>query len=548
MKLIRDQGVFQKWQQCVDAARKECEKENWQEAERHLATAVAEAERFGYSNTRLCESLCQHAEVLVNLGRIGEAADGLERALGIAKNAYGPIHHEVAHIMTRLGKVSTLYSEEDAEKHLKQAISVYRELHDERVALAVEQLSKLYGMHGRQEEAEALLREMLDQLEVNPPSDQSLLGITLLSLGNMCMSFDEDDEAAVLFERALPILKDDPDCYEQAVDAASALGKHYFGKEQFNEAEEAYDQAISMSNYRPQACARYAAEALVRLSRLQTVVHQNYELAEDLLVRAMDACDTAVPPLSVSLVRQEYARLAQRTGQYGRVEALDKLLFQNYKGIVDNALVAEQMYGYEMLAISHGQQLVELLCRQQKWNDAEEYSRWVVKTADRYCGDSALYSLQSMITLATICGEIGKIDEASNLCNYLLSQDQKEEIDCLLLVRLVPILIKISRRDEAEALVSLLQLRIENAALDGMRDYNASAYYRLALANKHLGNFEEAKLLTQIAVAELEEETGSDSIFLAFVLEDWADEMKDSESEELSSSLFSKASEIRARR
>jgi hypothetical protein len=130
----------------------------------------------------------------------------------------------------------------------------------------------------------------------------------------------------------------------------------------------------------------------------------------------------------------------------------------------------------------------------------------------------------------------------------LLNQDRKDEVDCLLLVRLVPILIRIARRDEAEALVSMLQLRVENAALDGMRDYNASAYYRLALANKHLGNLEEARLLTQIAVAELEEETGSDSIFLAFVLEDWADEMKDTEEEELSSSLFSKAAEIRARR
>ncbi len=51
--------MFQKWQQCIEAARKECEKENWQEAEKHLATAVAEAERFGYNNTRLSESLCK---------------------------------------------------------------------------------------------------------------------------------------------------------------------------------------------------------------------------------------------------------------------------------------------------------------------------------------------------------------------------------------------------------------------------------------------------------------------------------------------------------
>lgn len=540
--------MFQKWQQCIEAARKECEKENWQEAEKHLATAVAEAERFGYNNTRLSESLCKHAEVLINLGRGGEAADALERALGIAKNAYGPIHQEVGNILTRLGKLSILYNAEEAEKHLKQAVSIYRELKDEKAALAIEQLANLYGMYGRQDEAESLLRDLLEQLEVNPPYDQSILGITLLSLGNMCMSYDDDDEAAVLIERALPILKDDPECCEQAVDAASSLGKHYFGKEQFDEAEEAYDQALTLATSRPQTCARYTAEALVRLSRLQTVVHQNYELAENLLVRAMDACEAAVPPLSVSLVRSEYARLAQRTGKYSRVEALDKLLFQNYKSIVDNAYANEPIYGYEMLAISHGQQLAELLCKQRKWKDAEEYSRWVVKTAERYCGETALYSLQSSITLATICSETGKVDETSATCDRLLKLDEKEEIDCLLLARVVPLLVKIARRDDAEALISLLQRRTENAALDGMRDYNASAYYRLALANKHLGRMEEARELMAIAVGELEEETGADSIFLAFVLEDWADELKEAESEELSAILSSKAKEIRARR
>jgi len=112
----------------------------------------------------------------------------------------------------------------------------------------------------------------------------------------------------------------------------------------------------------------------------------------------------------------------------------------------------------------------------------------------------------------------------------------------------VPILVTIARRDEAEDLLSLLQNRIENAALDGMRDYNASAYYRLAMANKYLGRLDEARELMTIAVAELEEETGSDSIFLAFVLEDWADELKEAEGEELSVVLSAKAAEIRARR
>ena len=540
--------MFQKWQQCIDAARKECELENWQAAEKHLATAVAEAERFGYNNTRLCESLCKHAEALANVGRAGEALDELERALGIAKNAYGPVHHEVATILTQLGRLGTLYTLDEAEKNLKQAILVYREVRDERAAAAIEQLAHLYNMHGRQDEAESLLRDLLDDLETNPPEDQSLLGRTLLSLGNMCMSYDDDDEAAVLIERALPILRDDPQCCQQAVDAASSLGKHYFGKEQFEEAEDAYDQAIELATNRPQACARYTAEALVRLSRLQTVVHQNYELAEELLVQAMDACEAAVPPLSVSLVRSEYARLAQRTGKYGRVEALDRLLFQNYRSIVDNFLGGEPTYGYEMLAISHGQQLADLLCKQRKWKDAEEYSRWVTKMAERFCGETALYSVQSAITLATICSETSKATEASEICHRLMELDRREEVDCLLLARLVPILVRVGRREDAERLISHLQSRIENAALDGMRDYNASAYYRLALANKHLGRLEESRELMAIAVAELEEETGADSIFLAFVLEDWADELKEANSEELAIILASKAANIRAKK
>lgn len=540
--------MFQKWQQCMEAARKESEKENWLEAEKHLSTAVAEAERFGYSNTRLCESLSMHSDVLHNVGRTGEAADSLERALNIAKNAYGPIHHEVAQILTKLGKLCVFYSAEDGEKHLKQAIQVYNELRDERAALATEQLANLYGMCGRQDEAEHLLRELLDKLEINPPDDQSILGRTLLSLGNMCLNYEDDGEAVILIERALPILRDDPTCCEQAVDAASSLGKHYFGKEQFEEAEDAYDQAIMLATGRPQSCAKYTAEALVRMSRLQTVVHQNYELAEDFLVRAMDACEIAVPPISISLVRSEYARLAQRTGRYSRVEALDKMLFQGYRVMVDQAIGDEPTYGYEMLAISQGQQLAELLCKQHKWKDAEEYSRWVVKTTLRYCGETALYSLQSAITLATICSEIGSGDEASAICDRLLSLDQKDEIDCLLLARLVPLLIRIDRKGDAEALLDALHQRVDEAARDGMRDYNASAYYRLALANKVLGREDQACDMIAIAVANLEEETGADSIFLAFVLEDWADELLEAEGEEMSIILSAKASDIRARR
>ncbi|HNB22157.1 MAG TPA: tetratricopeptide repeat protein, partial [Candidatus Melainabacteria bacterium] len=176
------------------------------------------------------------------------------------------------------------------------------------------------------------------------------------------------------------------------------------------------------------------------------------------------------------------------------------------------------------------------------------YSRWVTKMAERFCGETALYSVQSAITLATICSETSKATEASEICHRLMELDRREEVDCLLLARLVPILVRVGRREDAERLISHLQSRIENAALDGMRDYNASAYYRLALANKHLGRLEESRELMAIAVAELEEETGADSIFLAFVLEDWADELKEANSEELAIILASKAANIRAKK
>lgn len=539
--------MFQKWQQCMEIARKAIEQENWEEAEKQLALGVSEAERFGYNNTRLLETLAKQAEVFVAVGKTNEAVDSYERALAMAKNAYGPFHHEVGAILTGLGKLYILYNVEEAEKNLNQAISVYKELKDEREVLPIEQLANLLGMYGRQDEAETLLRLTLDRLERNPPVDQSLLGRILLALGNMCMSSEDEEEAAILLARAFPILKDDPECCEHAVNAASVLGKHFFGREQFDEAEDAYDEAIVLAAGRPQACARYAAEALVRLSRLQTVVRQNYQLAEELLVQAMDACETAVPPLSVGLVRSEYARLATRTGKYSRVEALDKLLFDNYKTVLGQSFNSDPAYGYELLAISQGQQLAELLCKQRKYKDAEEYSRWVVKTSERYCGPTSLYSLQSAITLATICSETAQIKEASEICEKLLNQDENEQIDCLLLVKLIPLLASIGQREDAEALLIDVQERVENAALDGIRDYNASAYFRLALANKKLGKIEDSKHLMEIAIRELEGETGVDSIFLAFVLEDWADELNDLSENELAVALTIKATEIRAK-
>ena len=131
--------MFQKWQQCMEIARKAIEQENWEEAEKQLALGVFEAERFGYNNTRLLETLAKQAEVFVAFGKTNEAVDSYERALAMAKNAYGPFHHEIGSILTGLGKLYILYNEEEAEKNLKQAISVYPELKDEREVLPTEQ-------------------------------------------------------------------------------------------------------------------------------------------------------------------------------------------------------------------------------------------------------------------------------------------------------------------------------------------------------------------------------------------------------------------------
>ena len=89
------------WRRSHEAGRESMSREQFGEAERQFATAVAAARDLDADDSRLALSLTHQAEALVARARFADAVPLFERALEIDEKVLGPDHPDVAWVLER---------------------------------------------------------------------------------------------------------------------------------------------------------------------------------------------------------------------------------------------------------------------------------------------------------------------------------------------------------------------------------------------------------------------------------------------------------------
>lgn len=173
----------------------------------NLGAVLLEEDRAGEAIEPLNRALQinpQYAGALCNLGLARSALeqhdialDWLGKALQV-RPAYAEAHIGLARVLQAYEEKQNL---PEAEKSALRAIEFASNQGNRKVlADAYHTLGSIYGELARSSEAEAAYRRAL---EINPESDEALLG-----LGHLCLENGETEKAEALFHQAL-VLKDD---------------------------------------------------------------------------------------------------------------------------------------------------------------------------------------------------------------------------------------------------------------------------------------------------------------------------------------------------
>jgi len=139
-------------------------------------------------------------------GYFKEAADTLEKAVVVAERVHGGESEIVADFEFSLGVAcSNLGRNVDAERQFQRSLATFRRLDgedSERVLVATRSLARLYNGAGRSNEAEPLLRHVLQVTESKFGPNYALLPSTLRDLADCLRVQGENDEALGFAERA----------------------------------------------------------------------------------------------------------------------------------------------------------------------------------------------------------------------------------------------------------------------------------------------------------------------------------------------------------
>jgi tetratricopeptide (TPR) repeat protein len=190
----------------------------YEEAERLLKLAVAEAEQFGAADTRLATSLRELGDVYFAQRKYDEAEPLFRRVVTVYETAQGSDHVDVAMALESLAmvvRVQRRYAE--AVPLLERALAIQEKAggpDDPIVAVFLSHLATCYQHLQKYDQAEVMLKRALEVTKKAGSPNEVVVANAMTNLAALYSVQKHYDQAEPLYQQAL-------ECYEKA--AASKL-------------------------------------------------------------------------------------------------------------------------------------------------------------------------------------------------------------------------------------------------------------------------------------------------------------------------------------
>ena len=275
--------------------------------------------------------LQQEAEGHISARQFKEAAEKLERALSIRRQALGESHPDVAQSLSRLGIVAYYLGDYARAEQLAQNALKIREATlgagDVAVADSLSDLGSVFQVRGDFVRPEPLYQRALaiyDKVMTRSPEVRTSMADVLGNLGRLYQRRGDFARAESHFVRALSIREsvagpDDP----SVASAATNLGGFYYASGQYDKAVQTLTRAMAIQE--KTLPANHPTLATTAFNLAAVYLNQgDYANAEPLFQRALDiderVLDPRHPRLAIRL--NGLAEVLRLRGEYQRAEPL----------------------------------------------------------------------------------------------------------------------------------------------------------------------------------------------------------------------------------
>lgn len=321
----------QQWVHSMTAGQLAYEAGRYNEAERQLKVALANAEKFGPKDLRLASTLNRLAQVYHDQGKYTQAEPLYRRSLTLVEKALGSSHPDVA---ANLNNLATLYRDEGrydrAEALYKQSLGIVRKAlgrESPDVAISLNNLAELYQDEGKYAQAEPIFKQSLEIWEKTGGLNDPNVAISLNNLGALYDNQKKYAEAEKIYKRALAIKEINLGPSDPSVALSlSNLGKVYVAEGKYDEAQPVLYRALTILHWpleeSPNPVVGRALNNLATYYREQN----NYDLAAYYYRKSLDFTKKAQGPNSANLAKtmRDYAvllRQTHRAAEAARMEA-----------------------------------------------------------------------------------------------------------------------------------------------------------------------------------------------------------------------------------
>ncbi len=349
---------------------------------------------------------------LLDLHRVGEAIEKLQRAVAIARALPEKNNAELAVLLNSLGNAQfESHDYKKAESNYREALTIQRarfgNAHRD-VAMTLDNLGMLLTQTKQVDEAEPLLREALaTQRQILDP-DHPHIATTLGNLADVLSARDQDSEAEQLLRESLRIhLAVQGESHPHSAIAMVRLAKVLMELHQETEAEELLRRALAIRRKDPEggwsslaANLGTLAELLARTNRLGEAVSMYREV--------LDIRQARLGPEHLDTAEAMNNLAGMLTQQDKLDEALE--LHRATLRILEKSLPADDI----RLAAARNN-LANVLSRQSRFDEAEPLHREILRALQARYPAGHAYVARSMCNLAKTLAAQKKYDEGEGL-------------------------------------------------------------------------------------------------------------------------------------
>jgi len=389
------------------------------EAEKIALGALQEAEKLGDTSPKLASVLIFVASVYHQKGDLGKAVGFTERALAIDEKKLGPDHPSVARDLNNLAQYQQSPAEaENCWRRVLEIVEKSVEMDSSNRVMLLNNAAAFYRYHGRNVEAETLLKHALEIAESSGQTTD--IDVIRADLASLYRAEGKEAEAERIFRDAVAADgaangKGSNQDYSGSLNVMM-LARQYKDQGRLQDAEEYYNRALAAMEQNPDPNARVLLpQALDELGDLYHSEGRDSE-AENLFLRALDLREKGAGPKRPELARilSSQAPLLNFYRDQGRLSEIEPI-FQRALAIQERVLGPEDESVFWTLT-----EMARVYREEGKKADALPLYRQAVQTAEKNLAkddSKTAYSRLEFIVreYAGLLQELGRDAEAARV-------------------------------------------------------------------------------------------------------------------------------------